>query len=273
MSTASYIDKNGEKKSGIIAAEDEIGYWEKLENHYKDLYESQVESNNTAAAEATARTLRQIGEQIDALNESFRESNRALYRGFRDAGRKLPQQLAAAGITGGLSESSQLKLRSGYEESLGEAERSRRSAEAALRLKALETESEEKNAAEKKNAEALKTYQSNTLSLTKERRSALAKEADAMAETGDFSLYAGLGYSSEEIAAMRSAWEEKNPKLAMAVAAKTESYTAAEVAQLSAHLAQYYLQALGYSLKNSGVWDSATEKAYRAHFGVRSGRR
>ena len=260
---------NEKGKSGLRAAEEEINYWEKLENHYRDLYNTQVESNNSAAAEATERTLQQIGQQIDALNAQFRENNRALYRGFRDAARKLPQQLAAEGITGGLSESSHVKLRSDYEQKQSEAETERANSEAALRRKALESEQDNLTQAKKSNAAALQSYRNNQLSVEKEKRN----EADERAKLGDFSLYEELGYSDEEIQSLRQGWEEKNPKLAMAVAARNESYSAEDAAGLPAHLVQYYLQALGYKLKNNGVWDADTEKAFKAYFGVKSGRR
>ena len=257
------------KNGGLMEAADEIKYWEKLENHYRSLYDSQVEQNNRAAAEATEKTLRQIGEQIDALNTQFKENNRALYRGFRDAERKLSQQLAAQGITGGMSESSQVRLRSDYEQKQSEAETERSGSEAALRRKALESEQDALAQAEKNNAAALQSYRSNQLAVEKEKQ----KEAAERAELGDFSLYRDLGYSDEEIQLMRQGWEEKNPKLAMAVAARSKSYSAKEAARLPAHLVQYYLQALGYKLKNSGVWDADTEKAFKSYFGVKSGRR
>ncbi len=260
------------KDNGLIAAEEEIGYWEKLENHYRGLYVSQVKENNARAAEATEKTLRQIGEQIDALNLQFKESNRALYRGFRDAQRKLPQQLAAEGITGGLSESSHVRLHTDYQQELGEKSRERAAAETAYRLKGLEAEESNRAQAEKQNASAWEELSDRQISLAKEKRSALEKEAAAMGQTGDFSLYGELGYSPAEVEAMRSAWEEKNPKLAMSLSARNRSYSAEQVAALSPALAQYYLQALGYKLKNNGVWDSATEKAYRAVFGKKSGR-
>ena len=260
---------NEKKNSDLLAAEEEINYWEKLENHYRDLYNTQVEANNNAAAEATERTLQQIGQQIDALNAQFRENNRSLYRGFRDAARKLPQQLAAEGITGGLSESSHVKLRSDYEQKQSEAETERASSESALHRKALESEQNNLAQAERDNAAALESYKNNLLGIEKEKRN----EAEERAKLGDFSLYKELGYSDEEIRVMRQGWEEKNPKLAMALAARNESYSADEAAELPAHLVQYYLQALGYKLKNTGVWDADTEKAFKAYFGQKSGRR
>lgn len=260
-------------KSGLINAQEEIGYWEKLENRYRDLYSSQVQENNSRAAQQTEKTLRQIGEQIDALNLQFKESNQALYRGFRAAQRKLPQQLAAAGITGGLSESSQVKLQSDYLSEMGKSNQEHTKAEQALRTKGLEAQGDYYAQAERENQSAKADYTQRQITMEKEKRNAREKEAADMANTGDFSLYASLGYSQEEINAMRSAWEEKNPKLAMSLMAKTKAYNAKEVASLSPALAQYYLQALGYKLKNNGIWDSATEKAYRAVFGKKSGRK
>ena len=263
-----------EKKTGsLLTAEKEIDYWEKLENHYRDLYDSQLEKNNSAAAEATEKTLRQIGEQIDALNAQFKENNRALYRGFRDAERKLPQQLAAEGITGGLSESSHVKLNADYQERLSRNARELGGSVAALQRKGLEAESENRAKAQEKNETALENYQARQLSLEKEKRSEMEKQAAALGKTGDFSLYGQLGYSREQIAALRKNWELENPQQAMFQAAVEQSYDAEEVAKLPATAAQYYLQALGCGINVTGKWDSATEKAYRAVFGQKSGRK
>lgn len=263
----------GRKNSGRLTAEKEIDYWEKLENHYRDLYDSQVERNNTAAAEATQKTLQQISEQIDALNAQFKENNRALYRGFRDAERKLPQQLAAEGITGGLSESSHVKLNTDYQESLGRNERERNSSVTALQRKGMEAESDNLAKARDKNDEALETYRTRQISMEKEKRSELKSTAAAMAQAGDFSLYSQLGYSRGQIAALRYNWEEENPKQAVAQAIQNGGYSAYDVANMSVNLAQQYLSALGYSVKKNGVWDDATEKAYQSEFGKKSGRK
>lgn len=262
-----------EKKNGsILTAEKEIDYWEKLENHYRDLYDSQVEKNNAAAAEATQRTLQQIGEQIDALNAQFKENNRALYRGFRDAERKLPQQLAAEGITGGLSESSHVKLNADYREDLGRRTQERDGSVAELERRGLETESENLARAQEKNDAALENYRAQQLSLEKQKHSALERQAAALGKTGDFSLYEQLGYSKEQITALRNAWEEKNPKLAVAQAIQNGGYSAERVAGMSVKLAKLYLGALGYRLKNTDAWDAETERAYFSVFGKKSGR-
>ncbi len=261
------------KYSSLMAAEQEIDYWEKLENHYRDLYNSQVESNNAAAAEATQKTLRQIGEQIDTLNAQFKESNSELYRGFRDAARKLPQQLAAAGITGGLSESSHVKLQTDYQDNVSRNERSLSGSVSALRRQGIEAENDNLSSAREKNQDALEAYQTQQLAIEKEKRSELEKEAAAMAKTGDFSLYSQLGYSQSQIAALRNNWEIENPQEAMLQAAQSRKYGAEAVSAMPATLAQYYLQGLGYGINVTGKWDNATEKAYQAAFGTKSGRK
>ena len=50
----------------------DIGYWEELEKHYKSVYERQVEENNASAAASTEKTLREIGEKINAINREYR---------------------------------------------------------------------------------------------------------------------------------------------------------------------------------------------------------
>ena len=250
----------------------DISYWEELEKRYRELYESQVASNNAAAASATERTLREIDEQINALNKEYREKNRELYRGYRDADRHLGEQMAASGITGGLSESGHLRLENGYRSGVSALEQQKSAEQGTLRFKGLKAEADNAAAAEKANAAAKKEYADNQISAQKLYRTAEEKKAAEMAETGDFSGYARLGYSEEQIEQLRRGWENKNPQVAMRIAAAEERYSAEEVAALSPILAQYYLAALGYyGKKITGIWDSSTESAFKKAFGVRSG--
>lgn len=250
----------------------DIGYWEELEKHYKSVYERQVEENNASAAASTEKTLREIGEKINAINREYREKNRELYRGYRDAQIHMDEKMAAAGYTGGLSESGHIALRSGYEKSVSELESRKSGDVAALRAQGAQAESDYRAAADKANAAAGKNYRNQLVSAAKLRRSEMQKDAATLAAAGDFSGYARLGYSAEEIGKMREAWEMKNPKVAMGLAAAGKSYNSVQVAALTPLLAQHYLAALGYRVKISGVWDSATERAYRSAFGRGSGR-
>ena len=251
----------------------DISYWEDLEKRYKELYESQVASNNAAAASATERTLREIDEQINALNKEYREKNRELYRGYRDADRHLSERMAASGITGGLSESGHLRLENGYRSGVTALEQQKSADQGALRAKGLKAETDNTAAADKANAAAEKEFADNKISVQKLYRTAEEKRAAELAETGDFSGYERLGYSSEQIEQLRRGWENKNPQVAMRIAAAEKRYSAEQVAAMSPILAQYYLAALGfYGQKINGIWDGNTENAYKKAFGVRSGR-
>ena len=252
----------------------DIAYWEDLEKRYKQLYETQVASNNAAAASATEQTLREIDEQINTLNREYREKNRELYRGYRDAKTHINEQMAASGITGGLSESGHIQLENGYRSQVGQMEREKENRKAQLSAQGQKAQTENTMAAEKANAAAQKEYFTNQISNRKQYRSEAEKKAAEMAETGDFSGYAQLGYTDAQIRQMRSTWENKNPQTAMRIAAAGRQYSAEQAAALSPTLVQYYLAALGYyGDKINGLWDWNTEDAFRRAFGKSSGRR
>jgi len=75
------------------------------------------------------------------------------------------------------------------------------------------------DAADSADAAALRDYLNALISLRERAYKDEQSRAEALAAAGDFSGYERLGYSSEEIEKLRTAWAVKNPKLARALAA------------------------------------------------------
>ncbi len=271
--TATYIDAAGDRQTGVVGSETEqLTHWQQMERYYKSLYDSQVEANNSAAATATAQTLTLIQSQIDALNSQYRQTDRQLYRDYMESRRELPQELAAKGYTGGLSESGRLRLDTGYQESLAGNERARLGDIAGLNAQGAQAQQSNAAAADKANAAAQSEYYGYLTSLSSDEYADRQTRAEAMASAGDFSGYEALGYSAEEVTRLRDAWEAANPELDLAVKARENYYSAADVSAMAPALAQQYLNALGYAVDVNGAWNWETENAFRQAFGGASGR-
>lgn len=88
-------------------------------------YEQALAVNNTAYAAQLEQTRMKIQQRIDALNQSYKDLNRQLYVDYMKSRKNLPQQLAAQGHTGGLTESAMLGLETGYQGQLAANERER----------------------------------------------------------------------------------------------------------------------------------------------------
>lgn len=231
----SYINEDGEKKTGVVdggSAPD--GYWKTLQSYYEKMYADQLEANETAAAQTTARSLADIRARISGLNDSYRLTNRQLYRDYMDSKKNLDQSLAAKGYTGGMTESGRIALDTGYQESLGANERERLSGVSALEKSAADAEQAARDTKKTADQKAEEQYYANYMAVLKNLQSQQSSEAEqaakadsatyskalerasTLAKYGDFSGYRALGYSEAELAKMRSVWLAANPRLAWA---------------------------------------------------------
>ena len=107
-------------------------YYDQAAARYQDLYDRMQQAQDAEAAAAIERSQAEIQRQQGRLNEEYGQTNRQLYQDYMNARRTLPQRLAAQGMTGGLAESSNVQLESGYGENLGANERARLNALADL---------------------------------------------------------------------------------------------------------------------------------------------
>ncbi len=172
MAKTTYIDEQGRRKTG---------YTEGLNIPMDSIY---------------AKRLEQLGadtqRQINNLNADYEGMNTQLYRDYMKSKKTLPQQLSAQGISGGLSESTNLGLETLYSDRLLQNEKNR------LRgINDIET-----------------AAGGNRLNIMKDYTADAAERANTMASIGDFSGYKDLGYTDEQIAALKAAWDAKNaPKV------------------------------------------------------------
>lgn len=212
-----YIGNGGAKQTGTtlpkVTPGQTPGHYAELADLYKTMYNQQIAANNAAMAEAKAQAEKNTEAQIAALAEQYAGTNRQLYRDMMEQQRTLPQQLAAMGYNGGLTESSMLRMNNNYEEGLNENERARLAQETsynqalAQQLYDLQSKTTEANQA------ALQNWYGQQAQLKDAVYQDLQNRAATMAASGDFSEYKKLGFSDSEIAYLKAMWAKMNPTL------------------------------------------------------------
>lgn len=193
-------------------------YSETMQGYYGDRYADALAENKTAADAAAETAERDAQDALERIRGGYKSTDRQLYREYMESKRTLPQRLAAQGITGGLTESSQVRLANSYGEELAENERARLAEEAQTysardaRLAAAETERE------RADAEAKKTHGESLAKLwqgaEKRRREEAAKAAALLAAAGDYSGYVGMGLTQDQADYLSEIWMGRNDKVA-----------------------------------------------------------
>ena len=179
-------------------------YSETMQGYYGDRYADALAENKTAADAAAETAERDAQDALERIRGGYKSTDRQLYREYMESKRTLPQRLAAQGITGGLTESSQVRLANSYGEELAENERARLAEEAKTysardaRLAAARAEQS------RADAEAKRTHGESLAKLWQEaekhRREDAAKAAALLAAAGDYSGYVGMGLTQEQAA-------------------------------------------------------------------------
>lgn len=193
-------------------------YSEIMQKYYAGQYADALAGNKrTAEAEENAAE-RDAQDALERIRGGYRNTDRQLYREYMESTRTLPQRLAAQGVTGGLTESSQVRLANSYGEELAENERARLAEEAQTysardaRLAAAKTERD------RADAEAKKTREESLAKLWQEvekrRREETAKAAALLAAAGDYSGYVGLGLTQDQADYLAEIWMGRNDKVA-----------------------------------------------------------
>ena len=193
-------------------------YYEDMRDDTRRRYEEQIGANDAAADKAAARAGQLAEEQRAALDAEYQGVNRQLYRDYKQQERLLPQQMAARGYSGGLTESSRLRLRNGYEEGLGQNERARIGQRSKIDAALAQQEYETRAAADRANVQARQNMYASLAQLRSEQhqqtRADAQERAARLAAAGDYSGYRALGYSEGEIAYLSNMWGAMNPLLA-----------------------------------------------------------
>ena len=209
-----YIDPNGDAQKGTTEGtpeetpgEPQRTYLDELRDQYQKMYDDAVKANNDAAKAAAERALAQAEKGVGELGDQYGSLNKQLYRDYMESLRVLPQEMAARGYSGGMSESARLGLDTAYGERLNENEAARIAAIMQLRQQGADAEYQA-------NAQAQQNLYANMMNLILQQQQDAAQKAQNMAQYGDFSGYLGLGYTQSEIDQMQKAWIAANPELA-----------------------------------------------------------
>ena len=223
--TATYVDDAGNKQTGVYTqAAENAGlaasqpaqgtHWDSMRSHYQQQYDEQKAAND-AAYEAAAARAREVNQQnIEALNKGYQGTNRQLYRDYMNHQRTLPQEMAARGYSGGLSESAGLRLRNSYEEGLNENERARLGQVSTYDANLAQQLYEAQATATAANQQANQQRLSYLTALQEQQYQDQQQRAATLASAGDFSGYKDLGYSDDQIQYLSDIWARQNPALA-----------------------------------------------------------
>lgn len=216
-----YIDPNGDAQKGTTEGtpeetpgEPQRTYLDELRDQYQKMYDDAVKANNDAAKTAAERALAQAEKGVGELGDQYGSLNKQLYRDYMESLRVLPQEMAARGYSGGMSESARLGLDTAYGERLNENEAARIAAIMQLRQQGADAEYQANAARDQANAQAQQNLYANMMNLILQQQQDAATKAQNMAQYGDFSGYLGLGYTQSEIDQMQKAWIAANPELA-----------------------------------------------------------
>lgn len=216
-----YIDPNGDAQKGTTEGtpeetpgEPQRTYLDKLRDQYQKMYDDAVKANNDAAKAAAERALAQAEKGVGELGDQYGSLNKQLYRDYMESLRVLPQEMAARGYSGGMSESARLGLDTAYGERLNENEAARIAAIMQLRQQGADAEYQANAARDQANAQAQQNLYANMMNLILQQQQDAATKAQNMAQYGDFSGYLELGYTQSEIDQMQKAWIAANPELA-----------------------------------------------------------
>jgi hypothetical protein len=109
--------------TGSISSNEQLyqDYLKNMQAEYERIAREQAEAQRAAIAAGVG----QLENSRLGINAGYEDLARQLYIDRRQAERKIPQQLAAQGYTGGLAESSNLNLQTAYQELLSQGERAR----------------------------------------------------------------------------------------------------------------------------------------------------
>ena len=214
-----YITSSGAKATGTSTTPKVMpgttpDYYTQMQKLYQQAYDEQIAANNAALEAARQRAQETTDAQIAALGEQYQGTNRQLYRDYMNSRRALPQQMAAQGYSGGLSESSMLRLMNSYEEGLNENERARLAQEASYNQALAQQLYDAQMRTNEANTQAGQQRYSQMAAIQEAIYRDAQQRAATMAASGDFTEYKRLGFSDSEIAYLRNMWRKMNPQFA-----------------------------------------------------------
>ena len=168
----------GESTAG---SESTPSYADIMEKYYAGEYESALADNERAAKRTAESAERDAQNAVERIRDSYRSTDRALYREYMENLRTIAQRLAAQGLTGGVTESSRVRLADSYGESVAENARARLGEEADAYASRDERIAEAEAAREKSDAEARKTQSENLAKLKEKQEDQRREDAQKIA--------------------------------------------------------------------------------------------
>lgn len=165
----------------LPAAQEEV----QEQNPYDEIYAAYESMMKANAAAQKAELDRLYSEMISTANQGYDKSANNAYINYRQGQKALPEQLSQYGITGGASESANLKLQAAYGSNLAENEYERNNSLSNIRQSQIQQYSDVNSAL---NSSLAAAYQQNALQAAaweqeqKEKAEAKAKEEAAKAE-------------------------------------------------------------------------------------------
>ncbi len=209
-SYAAAVSDAGTGESGASAAGSTPSYADIMEKYYAGEYESALADNERAAKRTAESAERSAHNAVERIRDSYRSTDRALYRKYMENLRTIAQRLAAQGLTGGVTESSRMRLADSYGEGIAENARARLGEEADAYASRDERIAEAEAAREKSDAEARKTQSENHAALREKqedrRREDAQKIAALLASAGDYLGYLQLGLTKEQAEFLKKAF-------------------------------------------------------------------
>ena len=166
---------------------------EEAEKAGLDLYRNERKESGPAIDPATQAKIDQLRMQLERQQSAAEAANRDLYRQYRLGQERLEDQLVGAGLnTSGVSEKVQAQLTADYLSGMNQNRQQTRTAE--------------EDAAYQIEMARLMALQEREA----QRKAEAQQKAATLAQYGDFSGYGELGYTPQQIAGMKQAYDAEN---------------------------------------------------------------
>lgn len=181
-------DQFPNRSPGNLGSAIQLGNLQPEKDPYMQLYDAYQAQLQANAASQKAYLEKMYGETADILNKNYDKSANNAYINYRQNQQRLPEQLSNLGITGGASESANLKLQSAYGTNLADNEFSRNNDIASARRDLSQGTNEIDNSLNSQLADAYANFGSQSISYKesqKEKAEAKAKSESVAKKNND----------------------------------------------------------------------------------------
>lgn len=224
------------------------------QNPYDAIYEAYQSMMNSNAAQQKAELDKLYAEMANNLNAGYDKSANNAYINYKQGQKALPEQLSQYGVTGGASESANLRLQAAYGTNLAENEYNRNSGLSDIRQNQIQQYSDVNSSLNSALADAY--LQSSTQAAEweqeqKEKAEAKAKEEAAKAEQAEIDewnnkVMANMLKRTSEGYEVES-WTESNGKMHYRIVGNNKKNAEEQAKALEAAIAAAQEQALKWA--------------------------